>query len=96
MGLKATPLGSVIPPEPERPKIYSNTYKHSIVDSAYTPETSLLSMVDGTPRLMEYYRRKLMPDEELSQFQPDNSAVYQSYTRIKNLVGKQDGAGAYA
>jgi len=96
MGLKATPLGSVIPPEPERPKIYSNTYKHSIVDSAYTPETSLLSMVDGTPRLMEYYRRKLMPDEELSQFQPDNAAVYQSYTRIKNLVGKQDGAGAYA
>jgi hypothetical protein len=96
MGLKTTPLGQELPPEPERPKIYSNTYKHTIVDSAYTPETSLLTMVDGTPRLMEYYRRELGPDEELSTFQPDNSAVYQSYARIKNLVGKQDGAGAYA
>jgi len=96
MSLKTTALGQQVPPEPERPKIYSNTYRHSIVDSAYTPETSLLSMVDGTPRLMEYYRRKLMPDEELSQFQPSNDAVYQSYSRIKNLVGKQLDADAYA
>lgn len=96
MALKTTPLGQELPPEPERPKIYSKTYKHTIVDSAYTPETSLLTMVDGTPRLMEYYRRELGPDEEVSTFQPDNSAVYQSYARIKNLVGKQDGAGAYA
>jgi hypothetical protein len=96
MALAINPIGEEIPVEPERPKIYSEAYKHSIVDSSYQPETSLLGMVNGIPRLMEYYRQFLGADEEPGPFGADNAPTYQSYTRIHKLLGKQDGTGSFA
>jgi hypothetical protein len=95
MSFAINPLGQDVPPEPERPKIYSNTYKHTIVDSSYQPETSLLTMVTGIPRLLEYYRQFLGPDEEPASFAPDNAPTYQSYQRIKQMIGKMDGSGSF-
>lgn len=95
MTFSINPLGKDIPPEPEAPKIYNDAYKHTIVDSSYQPETSLLSMVDGSPRLGEWYRNSTGRDEEISPFSPDNVGTYQSYDRIKNVIVKQEGDGAF-
>lgn len=95
MTFAITPLGEITPPEQEAPKIYSDAYRHSIVDSAYQPERSLLSMVEGTPRLVEYYRQFLGRDEEPGPFGPDDGPTYQSYTRIKQMVIVQEGDGSF-
>jgi len=95
MSLAINPLGQVDAPVEERPKIYSDAYRHSIVDSAYQPEMSLLSMVDGTPRLTEIYRPFLGADEETFSFAPSNCPTYQSYTRISKALFKQEGDGAF-
>ena len=89
------PLGHEVAPEPEAPKIYSDQYRHSIVESVVPPETSMLSLVPGTPTINEYYRQRLEGDEEPGPFNPDDSATYQSYVRIRKLIIKDDGDGAY-
>lgn len=88
------PLGTEIPPEQEQPKIYSEEYRHSIVVGTYQPETSLLSMVQGTPFLVEYYRQEGARDEEPQPFDPDNAATYNSYMRIRKLIIKSEGDGS--
>lgn len=95
MALSISPVGQPKPPEQETPRIYHNQFKHSLVDSAYQPETSLLVNVDGTPRLVEWYRQFLSADEEPLAFQPFDYSTYQSYTRIKNMVIKDEGDGAF-
>lgn len=88
MALNITPIGTAPSPDPEAPKIYSDAYKHTIIDSVYQNENSLLSMVQGTPRLVEYYRQVLGNTEEVHAFQP-GSGVYQQYTRIKEMILKE-------
>lgn len=95
MPLAITPLGVDIPPEPEAPKIYSERYRHDIVDSAYQPETSILTMVEGAPRRVEWYNPSLGASEEPGSWGPSNAPVYQSYVRIKNVIIKQEGDGNY-
>lgn len=94
-GFAITPLGKEVEPTPEVPKIYSDTYKHSIVDSSFQPERSMLSMVDGAPRMGEYYRCFLNAGEESSPFAPGNTGTYQSYERIHKCIIKQEGDGAF-
>lgn len=96
MPLAINPVGTIKDIPAEAPKIYNERYKHSIVDSAYQPETSILSMVGGTPRLVEYYRQYLGVTEEPFSFQPAGLALYQSYTRIKQMIIKDDGDGAFS
>jgi len=95
MSFDIGPLGSEIPPEPEAPKIYAEQYRHSIVVGTYQPETSLLSMVQGTPVLVEYYRQHFAADEEAAPFDPDNAATYQSYDRIRKMIIKFEGDGSF-
>lgn len=95
MAFATKPVGEAKPLEKDAPKIYHEDYKHSIIDSAYQPEMSILSMVDGAPRLVEYYRQFLGRDEMPIAFQPNDVSTYQSYTRIKQLIIKQEGNGAY-
>lgn len=96
MSLSINPLGKDIPPEPEVPRIYSDHYKHTIVESSYQPESSLLSMVEGSPRLGEYYRCAVGVSEEPFPFSVANTGTYQSYHRIKNVIIKQEGDGAFS
>ena len=95
MSFDIGPLGTEIPPEPEAPKIYAEEYRHSIVVGTYQPETSLLSMVQGTPFVAEYYRQHGAIDEEPQPFDPDNAATYNSYMRIRKLIIKQEGDGSF-
>lgn len=95
MSFAITPLGKEVEPTPEVPKIYSDTYKHSIVDSSFQPERSMLSMVDGAPRMGEYYRCFLNAGEESTPFAPGNTGTYQSYERIHKCIIKQEGDGAF-
>lgn len=87
MALSITPVGQAPSPPPEAPKIYSEAYKHSIVESVYQNEGSFLSMVPGTPVLTEYHRQAQKNNEELHAFQP-GSGTYQSHTRIKDVILK--------
>jgi len=89
------PLGSVVPPQPEAPKIYSEQYQHSIVQGTYQPETSLITLVQGIPVVVEYYRQRLRGSEEPAPFDPSNAATYQSYTRIRHLIIKLEGNDAF-
>lgn len=96
MSLFTDPLGIDTPPEPSVPRIYSENYRHSIVDSSWQPEQSLLSMVEGVPVRVEYYRQRLARDEEPAPFGPNLAPTYQKYDRIKNLIVKQEGGGAFS
>jgi len=93
--LSINPLGTVAPPEQEAPKIASERYRHTIVESSLQPETGLLTMYDGVPTLAEVYVPRIGADEESSPFGPSNVPVYQSYERIKNMILFQDGDGAF-
>lgn len=95
MPLAINPVGTIETPEPETPKIYHERYRHSIVDSSFQPEKSLLTQVDGTPRLVQWFNPFLGADEEPSPFSPNGAPTYQSYTRIDNTIIHQEGAGAF-
>lgn len=95
MAFNTKKLGTQTQPVPDVPKIYSDRYKHSIVDSQYNSGQNLLTMVSGTPRLAEYYRGVYNETEEPIGFQPSDINTYQSYTRIKNLIIKEQGEGSF-
>lgn len=95
MGFNTKKLGTQPEPIPDVPRIYADRYKHSIVDSQYNPSQNLLTMVSGTPRLTEYYRGVYNETEEPISFQPSDINTYQSYTRIKGLVIKEQGEGSF-
>lgn len=88
MALNITPVGDSNLPAPEAPKIYSEQYHHPIVDSVYQNENSILSMVPGHPRLVEYYRHVTKSGTESHAYQP-GSGVYQQYTRIRKVILKE-------
>lgn len=87
--------GTLAKPVPE-PTVYDPGYKHSIVESVYTPQTGLLSNVSGTPVLCEYYRTAQGASEEQIGLQLDDLSTYQSYTRIRNLILKFQGEEAFS
>lgn len=78
--------------KPSGPKILPEQYHHTLVDSKYTPGTSLLSNVTGTPVKVEYYRQNLGASEEQMGLQLDDIRTYQSYSRVHNLIIKFQGA----
>lgn len=86
--------GTSQPAEQER--FLPEEYKSEIVESRYVPQTSLLSMVPGTPTRTIFYRQYLGASEEQVSFQPESIETYQSYTRVNNLIIKFDnGNGNY-
>ena len=95
MPFAITPLGKSKDPTPEAPTIYSKSYRHSIVDSTYQPEMSLLSQVEGAPRLVQYFRGFLGESEEPKPFGVITAPTYQSYTQIDGVVIKQEGGGSF-
>lgn len=96
MPLAVSPVGAPAAPTPEAPKIYSQTFRHSIVDSTWQPEISLLTMVTGRPRLCHYYRQFLQDGEAPKEFAPGGVGTYQSYTSITQLSLKIEGDGSFS
>lgn len=95
MALDIASIGGVKRSEPPQPSIYNKAYRHSIVESAYQNSTNLLTQVTGTPRLVEYYRSFVNTDEQPTAFSIHDAPTYQSYTRIKQVIIKQEGDGSY-
>lgn len=85
------PGESVTPTSTENSTVYHKDYRHSIVDSSYQPNTSLLHNVTGQPVYCDYYRQYAGQDEELIGLQVGGIATYQSYTLIKGMIYKRDG-----
>lgn len=96
MTFSISPLGKTAPVEPEAPKIFSESFRHTIVSSSYQPERSMLSMVDGAPRIAQYFRCFSGADEERQPFNPSGVGTYQSYTKIDNVPLKIEGAGSFS
>jgi hypothetical protein len=91
-----TIIGETPDTKPQQPKIFPEAYKHSIVQSSLVPHTSLLSFINGSPTMTEYYRGMYAEDEEQQGFEPDSIETYSSYTRINNLIIKlDDGEGTF-
>lgn len=84
-----------VQPKPEEIKIHSKDYRHSLVESSLRPHYALYTGVKGTPISGTYYRGFLGKDEEPIGYQPNNYAVYQSYTQIDHMVLKVDGDGSF-
>lgn len=60
-------------------------YHSPVVDSRYTPLSSLLVHVEGASWITNYYQQVLDRDSELSAQQIGKDAIYQSYYLIRNL-----------
>lgn len=89
-----TIIGST--PEPKREEhAMEPAYRHSLVESQYTPHTSLLSFVTGKPTLVEWYRGSYGADEDQQAFEPQSIETYSSYKRINNLIVKLTGDPNY-
>lgn len=88
MALSINPIGTANSPAPSEPSVYSGNYRHSIVDSVYQNENSILSLVPGTPVLVWYYRQAQKSSEEQHAYQP-GSGAYQQYTLIKDCIIKE-------
>ena len=90
-----TSIGGTKPPV-EEVRALPAEYKSEIIESRYVPQTSLLSMVPGTPTRTIFYRQYLGRSTEQISFQPESIETYQSYTRINNMIVKVDnGNGNY-
>jgi len=84
-----TSFGGTKPPVKQESAL-PESYKSDIIESRYVPQTSLLSMVPGTPTRTHYYRQYLGQSSEQHNFQPESIETYQSYTLISNLIMKID------
>jgi hypothetical protein len=97
MSWSIKPLGDAVQPEPEAPRITSENYRHSIVESTYQPERVILSQDTGTPRICLYYHQWLGRDEEPKPFTLEGVGTYQSYERIEKLpLLLDDGNGSFS
>lgn len=77
------------PPHPEPiPKqnvsLTAPAYRHSVVDTQITPLQALLTHIEGSSWIGDYYSQVISADEELSEFQPNQLSAYQQLHLIKN------------
>lgn len=80
--------------EPHAPeaRIYPKEYRHSVVSAKTEPLSALLTHIEGSTLVVDYYAQVLGQDEEPSTYQPGQFAVYQQYKLIKDFVIKQQGS----
>jgi hypothetical protein len=91
------PIASV-PPIPTAPRDVSQVdiqeprYKHSIVDTQITSYAALISHIQGSSYIVDYYSQVVSTDEQLMDFQPNSLAVYQQYRKIVKMELKLQGS----
>lgn len=75
------------PPEiiPLIPKIQSTPAKSVVVDTQYTPRSTLGAYVEGAVYTVDYYSQNLSADMATYGLDPSKSSVYQQYKKIKRL-----------
>lgn len=92
MPLASTPPTVTPVREIAEPKIQEARYKHSVVDNKITSYAALISHIEGSSYIVDYYSQVLSSDEQLMDFQPNVLAVYQQYRKIVKMELKLQGA----
>jgi len=75
------------PKKPIEPilKPFKDDFKTAVIDTRYTPLQDLLSYVEGSTWVVDYYSQVLDEHNELNGQDSSLSAVYQQYNRIWSL-----------
>ena len=90
------PLAEIIQTKPEAPTpvitkqnvIAAKTYSSNVVDTKYTPLSSLVAFVEGSSWTINYYSQVVDTSNELKGQDAGQSGVYQQYTLIQDLQVK--------
>lgn len=82
---KPTPIATASPQAVSKPTVTSPDYRHSIVDTQYTPMNGLLTHLPGMKLNTNYYHQIIGRDEETSPFDPSQQGPYQQYRKINNF-----------
>lgn len=87
------------PPQPPTPsndnpniELTSPTYQHSLIDSKKESLSSVITHIEGSSVITDWYSQLLSGSEALSSFQLNQLPVYQQYTLIKNFEFKLQGS----
>ncbi len=84
-GLTTASPVPIVPPPIETVKVSTDDYKTATVDAKWIPRTSLLTHIEGSSWVVDYYSQVLDTDSNLSGQQYTKNPVYQSYKKISNL-----------
>lgn len=72
--------------EVAQPNIVKSTIQSPIVDTRYTPLSSLMQYVEGSSWTADYWSQVLTNSTETNGQAPSSGNIYQQYVNIKNLV----------
>lgn len=75
----------ITPPPIETVRVSTDDYKTATVDARWVPRSSLLTHIEGSSWVVDYYSQVLDTDSNLSGQQYTKNPVYQSYKKIANL-----------
>lgn len=75
-----------LPPNP--PRIHSQNVKVNVVDTKYNPVSSLITSIEGSKWIVDYYSQVIDRDNALYGQDIGQSGVYQQYKLIKGLEFK--------
>lgn len=67
------------------PVITEQKFSGVVVDTKYTPLSSLLTYTEGSSWTVDYYSQVIDKDNDIRSQDIDQSAIYQQYTEIKGM-----------
>jgi hypothetical protein len=73
------------PVVPNLPKITEQVFAGVVVDTKYTPLSSLLTYIDGASWTVTYYSQILNSDNDIRSQDVELSGIYQQYTEINSM-----------
>lgn len=73
-------------------ELTSPDYQHSLIDSKKESLSSVITHIEGSTVITDWFSQVVSRDEGLSSFQPNQLPIYQQYTLIKNFEFKQQGS----
>ncbi len=68
-----------------QPNVVPPSYRSKLVDSRYEPFTGLLTHVEGSIWVCNYYSQVLGEDDQVQPYNPTQDPIYQNYIKIHNM-----------
>ena len=78
--------------DPIPAKVVESPSRTVVIDTKYTPLSSIMQYVEGSSWIVNYYSQRLVTNSELGAQQLDVAAVYQQYKLIERMELKVTGA----
>lgn len=79
------------PIKPHIPKHVPPSYKTVTINEKEIPKHQLLAYISGSSWSVNYYQQVLGEDDDVKEYDPDQSPIYQQYNLIRNLELRVDG-----